>query len=62
MTEVQRRSKKNYRKKIEVVHIELYPTDQDIIDRLGERIQAGEPKTTYIKRLIREDIKSKAGK
>lgn len=62
MTEVQRKANNKYRKKIKVVHIELYPTDQDIIDRLRERIQAGEPKTTYIKRLIRDDIKSKAGK
>lgn len=56
MTEAQKRAKKNYRKKQEEVRAELYPTDEDIKTRLAERVAAGEPKATYIKRLIREDI------
>ena len=50
-------AKNNYRKKIETLRVELYPTDADIKDRIAERVAAGEAKATYIKRLIREDIK-----
>ena len=50
-------AKKRYKKKIVRVVVELYPTDEDIKNRLESRLQAGEPKSTYIKRLIREDIK-----
>ncbi|MBR2388182.1 MAG: hypothetical protein IKB02_05370 [Clostridia bacterium] len=53
-----RKARANYRKKVERFQIELYPTDKDIKQRL-EEIQ--EPKTTYIKRLIREDIKKEKG-
>lgn len=45
----------NYRKKVEELRVELYPTDDDIKARIAERIAAGEPKATYVKRLIRED-------
>lgn len=46
--------KKEYRQnKIEHLRVELYPTDADIIERLAA---LDEPKSTYIKRLIREDI------
>lgn len=48
--------KQKYRKKIEELRVELYPTDADIKERIADRVQAGEPKATYIKRLIREDI------
>lgn len=48
--------KQKYRKKIEELRVELYPTDGDIKDRIAARQAAGEPKATYIKRLIREDI------
>lgn len=54
-----RKARENYRKKVERKYIELYPTDEDIKKRLDERKEAGEPMTTYIKRLIREDIKGK---
>lgn len=47
----------NYRKKVERLPLELFPSEQDIKDRLAEQAAAGEPKATYIKRLIREDIK-----
>lgn len=46
----------NYRKKVEELRIELYPTDDDIKARISERVASGEAKATYIKRLIREDI------
>ena len=49
-----RKARANYRKKVERLTIELYPTDEDIKQHL-EALQ--EPKATYIKRLIREDIK-----
>ena len=51
-----RTARKAYKKKIETVRVELYPTDEDIKARIAERLEAGEKKATYIKRLIREDI------
>lgn len=52
-----RAAKNKYKAKIEELRVELYPTDKDIKDRIAERIEAGEAKATYVKRLIREDIK-----
>lgn len=52
-----RKARANYRKKIIKLTIELYPTDEDIKERIAERQAQGEGKATYIKRLIREDIK-----
>lgn len=49
-----RKARANYRKKITELRIELYPTDEDIKQHLEK---LNEPKATYIKRLIREDIK-----
>ena len=57
MKEYQRRAKNKYKEKVEVLRVELYPTDDDIKSRISERVSAGEGKATYIKRLIREDIK-----
>ena len=51
-----RKARANYRKKVERLSIDLYSTDTDIKTRLAE---IDEPKTTYIKRLIREDINRK---
>lgn len=51
-----RKARANYRKKVERVYVELYPTDEDIKGRLDKRAEEGEAKSTYIKRLIREDI------
>ena len=48
-----RKARANYRKKVTELRIELYPTDEDIKQHL-EKLE--EPKATYIKRLIREDI------
>ena len=53
-----RTAREAYKKKIETVRVELYPTDADIKARIAERLEAGEGKATYIKRLIREDIES----
>lgn len=57
MKDYVRRAKKKYKEKIEVLRVELYPTDEDIKKRLAERSESGEAKATYIKRLVREDIK-----
>ena len=46
--------KKNYKLKIKRIYIELYPTDDDIKNKLNE---LKEPIATYIKRLIRQDLK-----
>ena len=51
-----RKARANYRQKVKKLYIELYPTDEDIKARLEERKSQGEPITTYIKRLIREDM------
>ena len=48
---------KAYKKKIEELRVELYPTDEDIKAQIASRVSAGEPKAAYIKRLVREDIK-----
>lgn len=57
MRENEQNAKQRYKQKIQELRVELYPTDEDIKTRLAERIAAGEPKATYIKRLIREDMK-----
>lgn len=56
MKDWQRKAKAKYREKIEEIRVELYPTDGDIKERIAERVNAGEKKATYIKRLIRQDI------
>lgn len=57
MSEAQKEAKRRYRKKTVGLSVEMYPeTDADIIKKLEDRAAAGEPKTTYVKRLIREDI------
>lgn len=48
-----RKARANYRKKVERLQIDLYPTEEDIKTRLAT---LQEPKAAYIKRLIREDI------
>ena len=56
--EKDKKARANYKKNIKRVFLELYGTDEDIKERLEERKAAGEPMTTYIKRLIREDIEN----
>lgn len=53
MTDAQRRAAKAYDKKIKRVVVEFFPTDAELIDHLNKQ----EKKATYIKNLIREDIK-----
>ena len=53
MKDSQRKAKNKYKAKIEVLSVELYPTDADIKNKL----QTVGAKATYIKKLIREDIK-----
>lgn len=60
MTEAARRAKNAYKNKITRIFLELYQTDEDIKQQLEERNAAGEPTATYIKRIIREDIKNGA--
>lgn len=50
-------AKRNYKKKIEELRVELYPTDVDIKQQIKSRQEAGEPKATYVKRIIRDDIR-----
>lgn len=56
MNESKRKAKNKYREKVKELRVELYPTDEDIKKRIAERLAAGEPKASYIKRLIRADI------
>ena len=53
MTEAQRRAKNNYKSQIKRIYIELFPTETDLIEHLEKQ----EAKSTYIKNLIRADIK-----
>lgn len=52
MTDAQRRAKAKYQEKVRMFRIAVYPTEQDILDKL----ESVEQYTPYIKRLIREDI------
>lgn len=56
--EKDRKARANYKKNIKRVFLELYGTDEDIKEHLEKKKAAGEPMTTYIKRLIREDMKN----
>ena len=53
MTEAQNRAKKKYLGKGKRITINLYPSETDLIEHLEKQ----EHKITYIKDLIREDIK-----
>lgn len=57
-----RTARANYKKKVRRIFLELYPTDEDIKQHLDNRAAAGEPITTYIKRLIREDMTARRQK
>lgn len=59
MKDYQRRAKNKYKSKVVTLRVDLYPTEEDIKERLAERLENGEPRATYIKRLIREDIARK---
>jgi len=53
MTEAQKRAKKKYLPKVKRIMIEFYPTEAELIAHIEKQPQ----KQTYIKNLIREDIK-----
>lgn len=53
MNDSQRKAKNKYKAKIEELRVELYPTDADI----KEKLKTVGAKATYIKRLIRQDIR-----
>ena len=53
-----RKARANYRKKVEKVQFELFPSDEDIKQKLAE-VKETEGKAAYIRRLIREDIAKK---
>ncbi len=48
-----RKARANYRKKVKRINLEFYPTEKDLIEHLEKQ----EKVTTYIKDLIREDMK-----
>jgi hypothetical protein len=48
-----RKARAKYRKKVKRIYIELYPSEADLIEHLEKQ----EKVTTYIKDLIREDMK-----
>ena len=52
-SEAQRKAVKKYKEKVNRITIDFYPTESELWDR----IQAQDKKQTYIKNLIREDMK-----
>lgn len=56
-SEAQRKAVQSYKKKVKRITIDFYPSDTDIWDH----IQSQEKKQTYIKNLMREDIKKDRG-
>lgn len=52
-----RKARENYRKKLKRVQFDIYPTENEIRERIENCLERGEPIAAYIKRLIREDIK-----
>lgn len=55
MTEAQKRAKQKYQEKVKRFTVDFYPTEADIY----EQLQKQEKKQTYIKDLIRADIKKR---
>ena len=53
-SEAQKRADQKYNAKVKKMLLEFYPTDKDIIEHLDN---LNMPKQTYVKNLIREDIK-----
>ncbi len=48
---------KKYKERVKTIRFDCFPTDSDIIDHIEAKKAAGEPTATYLKRLIREDMK-----
>ena len=55
LTEAQKRAKEKYRQKGKQISIQFYQTEKDLIEHLEKQPQ----KATYIKNLIREDMKNR---
>lgn len=53
MTEAQKRAKAKYLTKVKRITVEFYPTEADLI----EHIEKQPKKQTYIKELVRQDMK-----
>lgn len=47
-------AKQRYRKKVFRFTVDFYPTEKELVDKINEQTK----KQTYIKNLIRKDIKS----
>ena len=54
-TEAQKRAQKKYDAKAKQLILRIYPSEQDILDKIIE-VSADGGYAPYIKRLIREDI------
>ena len=52
-SEAQKKANKKYKQKIKQIPIDFYPTDADILEHLDKQPR----KATYIKDLIRKDMK-----
>lgn len=52
-SEAQKRADKKYKTKVKKMMIEFYPTETDLVEHLEKQ----DKKQTYIKNLIREDMK-----
>ena len=52
-TEAQLKAVRKYKEKVKRITVDFYPTESDLWDH----IQAQDKKQTYIKNLIREDMK-----
>lgn len=55
MTDAEKRAKQKYREKVKRLYVEFYPTEADLISHIESQPQ----KQTYIKNLIRADMKKK---
>lgn len=58
MTEAEKKAKKKYRDKGKRMTIDFYPSEADLIEQIEKQPQ----KQTYIKNLIRQDIKKNQNK
>lgn len=52
-TEAQKRATKKYKQKVKRITVDFYPADEE----MWQHIQSQEKKQTYIKDLIRKDMK-----
>lgn len=61
MLESKKRANKKYnakyKERITTIRFDCYPTDTDITEHLEAKKAAGIPTATYLKQLIREDMK-----